>query len=61
LFLNTLLLLRATFTATKFLTASYFFMRPVLSYLAVGTATWQQDDAYQHLADFAAASNENLS
>jgi hypothetical protein len=45
----------------QFLTANYFFMRPVLSYLAVGTATWQQDVAYQHLADFAAAPNENLS
>ncbi len=45
----------------QFLTANYFFMRPVLSYLAVCTATWQQDDAYQHLADFAAAPTENLS
>jgi hypothetical protein len=57
---STLLLLTATFTATNF-SPQLFFMRPVLSYLAVGMATWQQDDAYQHLADFAAAPNENLS
>jgi hypothetical protein len=25
----------------QFLTAKYFFIRPVLSYLAVATATWQ--------------------
>jgi hypothetical protein len=41
LYLSTLLLLAATFIATNSPTANYFFIRPVLSYLAVATATWQ--------------------
>jgi hypothetical protein len=36
-----LLLFTATFTSTNFLTGNYFFIRPVLSYLAVATASWQ--------------------
>jgi hypothetical protein len=29
------------FHRPQFLTANYYFIRPVLSYLAVATATWQ--------------------
>jgi hypothetical protein len=41
LFHSILLLLTTTFTATNYSPKIIFFIRPVLSYLAVATATWQ--------------------